>query len=91
MSLDLGAIYATLLITLGYAGLCAASPFGPCRKCRGFGFHVRTDRRGRPRPGRTCRRCKGDRYRIRIGRHLYNLIATEYRTSRDTSPTTKEN
>lgn len=82
--------YSLILITLGYASLCAVSPFGHCRKCKGWGHKIHTDRRGRVRPGRVCRRCKGDRYRIRIGRLIYNRIAAEYR-SRDTAPAiTKE-
>lgn len=67
------AIPALLFITLGYAALCAVSPFGNCRKCRGFGFKVKTTRRGRLKAGRTCRRCHGDRVRIRFGRHLWNV------------------
>ncbi|WP_399088179.1 hypothetical protein ACGH2B_12925 [Streptomyces sp. BBFR2] len=67
------------IVTLGYLALCAVSPFGNCRKCRGFGFYMKTDRRGRPRPGRTCRRCHGDRKRIRVGRHLYNAAARTHR------------
>ncbi|MDT3396157.1 hypothetical protein RKE29_05795 [Streptomyces sp. B1866] len=70
---------AFLLVTLGYATLCAVSPFGPCRKCRGFGQQVRTDRHGRPRPGRACRRCRGTGKRIRLGRHLYNLARRTWR------------
>lgn len=66
------AIPGLLFITLCYGLLCAVSPFGACRKCRGFGFYLKTDRLGRPKPGRTCRRCHGDRIRIRLGRHLWN-------------------
>ncbi|MGW9427486.1 hypothetical protein ACWHA1_05980 [Streptomyces decoyicus] len=62
-----------LAFTLCYAGLCVISPFGNCRKCRGFGYALKTDRRGRLRPGKTCRRCHGDRKRIRVGRHLFNV------------------
>ncbi|MCC5031895.1 hypothetical protein DMH02_001080 [Streptomyces sp. WAC 00631] len=75
----LGAIACLLTITLGYTALCAASPFGNCRKCRGFGYRLTTDRRGRLKPGRTCRRCRGDRKRIRFGRHLFNLAARIHR------------
>lgn len=84
------AIHALILITLGYAALCIASPFGHCRKCRGWGHYVRTDRRGRIRPGRVCRRCHGERYRIRLGRLIYNRISAEYRAGRENN-TTKEN
>ncbi|MHC0432015.1 hypothetical protein ACX6XY_17780 [Streptomyces sp. O3] len=55
------------------------SPFGNCRKCRGFGFRLTQDRRGRLKPGKTCRRCRGDRKRIRAGRWLYNRAARIHR------------
>lgn len=67
------AIALILLITLGYAAVCAAQPFARCGKCNGFGFHATTDRKGRPKRGKTCRRCKGHGIRIRRGRHAYNL------------------
>ena len=51
------------------------SPFGDCRKCRGLGFAMKTDRKGRLKRGKTCRRCKGHGKRIRVGRHLYNVVA----------------
>lgn len=73
------AIPGLLFITLCYGLLCAVSPFGNCRKCRGFGYYLKTDRRGRLRPGRTCRRCHGDRIRIRVGRHLFNNAARIHR------------
>ncbi|MGW7553790.1 hypothetical protein [Streptomyces rimosus] len=79
MTPALAAITLTLFFTLCYAALCAISPFGNCRKCSGFGFHFKTDRRGRLRPGKVCRRCRGDRKRIRVGRHLYNLAARIHR------------
>ena len=55
--------------------MCAGSPFGDCRKCHGFGFAIKTDRKGRLKRGKTCRRCKGHGKRIRVGRHLYNVAA----------------
>ncbi|GLW68445.1 hypothetical protein Kpho02_07440 [Kitasatospora phosalacinea] len=77
--LILPAIAATILVTLGYAMVCAASPFGDCRRCGGLGFALRNDRHGIPKRGKTCRRCKGVGKRIRLGRHAYNLA---YRTWR---------
>ncbi|MFE4953486.1 hypothetical protein ACFRCW_05095 [Streptomyces sp. NPDC056653] len=68
-----------LLVTLGYSGLCAASPFGNCRKCRGWGFAMRTDRKGRTKRGKDCRRCKATGKRIRVGRHLFNVAARLHR------------
>ncbi|MEU8854209.1 hypothetical protein ACIQJ8_27980 [Streptomyces globisporus] len=68
-----------LLITLSYSGLCAVSPFGDCRKCRGWGFATKTDRKGRAKRGKDCRRCKATGKRIRIGRHLYNVAARLHR------------
>jgi hypothetical protein len=64
-----------LLFTLGYAAVCAGSPFGDCRKCRGFGFKLTTDRRGRIKRGKHCRRSDGGGKRIRIGRRLFNRAA----------------
>ncbi|WP_329308944.1 hypothetical protein [Streptomyces microflavus] len=68
-----------MFITLSYASLCAASPFGNCRKCRGWGFEMKTDRKGRAKRGKDCRRCKATGKRIRIGRHLYNVAARLHR------------
>ncbi|QHF92670.1 hypothetical protein DEH18_00700 [Streptomyces sp. NHF165] len=68
----LAAIPGLLFLTLCYAALCAISPFGTCRKCRGFGFHLKTNRRGQLRRGKDCRRCDGHGKRIRLGRWLYN-------------------
>lgn len=62
-----------IAVTLCYVARCAGSPFGDCRKCRGLGFALKTDRRGKPKRGKTCRRCKGHGKRIRVGRHLWNL------------------
>ncbi|MCW7989117.1 hypothetical protein XF35_28755 [Streptomyces platensis subsp. clarensis] len=73
------AIAIPFIVTLCYVALCAVSPFGDCRKCRGFGYALKKDRRGRLRPGKTCRRCRGDRKRIRIGRHLFNVATRLYR------------
>ncbi|MFK4223412.1 hypothetical protein [Streptomyces sp. NPDC019890] len=42
-------------------GLCAGSPFGNCRKCRGLGFALTYDRKGRPKRGKHCRRRDGIR------------------------------
>ncbi|MFD4593348.1 hypothetical protein [Streptomyces rubiginosohelvolus] len=68
-----------MFLTLSYVSLCAASPFGNCRRCRGFGFAMKTDRRGRAKRGKDCRRCKATGKRIRIGRHLYNVAARLHR------------
>ncbi|MGY1500776.1 hypothetical protein ACW4TU_30065 [Streptomyces sp. QTS52] len=74
------AVACLLTVTLGYSGLCAASPFGDCRKCRGMGHALKTDRKGRLKRGKPCRRCKGHGKRIRVGRWLYNRAARIYRT-----------
>ncbi|MFF9249238.1 hypothetical protein [Streptomyces globisporus] len=68
-----------MVLTLSYASLCAASPFGNCRRCRGWGFAMKTDRKGRAKRGKDCRRCKATGKRIRIGRHLYNVAARLHR------------
>ncbi|MEU5192420.1 hypothetical protein AB0G83_35565 [Streptomyces klenkii] len=79
MPLPLLASACLIAVTLGYAALCAGSPFGNCRKCRGMGHKLKTDRKGRIKRGKDCRRCDGHGKRIRIGRHLYNLWLHTYR------------
>ncbi|MFD3805038.1 hypothetical protein ACFWTC_15705 [Streptomyces sp. NPDC058619] len=79
MTLALAASLLALLFTLCYVALCVSSPFGNCRKCKGFGYALKQDRRGRLKPGKTCRRCHGDRKRIRIGRHLLNVAMRLHR------------
>jgi hypothetical protein len=73
------AIACLFAVTLGYIGLCAVSPFGDCRKCRGMGHELKTDRKGRLKRGKDCRRCKATGKRIRAGRWLYNRWARIYR------------
>ncbi|MEW2029671.1 hypothetical protein AB0901_03965 [Streptomyces roseifaciens] len=68
-----------IFITLCYALLCAASPFGSCRKCNGWGAAVRQTRSGRIKRGRECRRCEGHGRRLRIGRRLYNATTSLHR------------
>ncbi|MGW5099185.1 hypothetical protein [Streptomyces sp. NPDC004100] len=79
MSLALLAITCLLIVTFGYVGLCVASPFGDCRRCRGMGHALKTDRKGRIKRGKDCRRCHATGKRIRIGRWLYNRWARIYR------------
>ena len=64
---------ALLAVTLGYALLCAISPFGSCRRCHGTGRHFTP--RGWRRP---CQRCQATGLRIRTGRHLYNVARHTY-------------
>ncbi|MFF7802075.1 hypothetical protein [Streptomyces olivaceus] len=78
------AITLILGVTLCYASVCAASPFGNCRKCRGWGFAMKTNRKGRMKRGKDCRRCKATGKRIRVGRWLYNRCARIYRAGTDT-------
>ncbi|MCD9144357.1 hypothetical protein [Streptomyces albireticuli] len=73
------AITLLLGVTLCYIAVCAVSPFGSCRKCRGFGYAMTTDRKGRPKRGKHCRRCDGHGKRIRVGRHVYNAAARVHR------------
>ncbi|GGR43253.1 hypothetical protein [Streptomyces netropsis] len=79
MPSSVSAIALLLFVTLGYAALCAASPFGRCHKCHGWGFAMKTDRKGRAKRGKHCRRCDGTGQRIRIGRHLFNVVSRIYR------------
>jgi hypothetical protein len=58
---------AVLVLWLGgYAVLCAARPFAPCRRCRGVGEIERF------RKVRRCPRCRGKRLRLRVGRRAHN-------------------
>ncbi|MBT2440065.1 hypothetical protein J7E93_08005 [Streptomyces sp. ISL-36] len=61
-----------LAVLAGYTLLCAVSPFGTCRTCRGLGHKVVLDRKGRPKRAKPCRRCKGHGKRLRLGRRLHN-------------------
>ncbi|MFG2234947.1 hypothetical protein ACGFNX_33990 [Streptomyces sp. NPDC048723] len=84
MALTLLVSACLLIVTLGYISLCAGSPFGTCRKCRGFGYAMTTDRKGRLKRGKHCRRCDGHGKRIRVGRHIYNLWLRTYRDATST-------
>ncbi|BFV58723.1 hypothetical protein KCMC57_up38270 [Kitasatospora sp. CMC57] len=77
MSTLLGAFITALPglmpVALCYALLCAASPFGRCRACKGLGFRTRTTAlTGRLARGRDCRRCDTTGRRLRLGRRLHN-------------------
>jgi hypothetical protein len=78
---------AAWLITFGYlagyALLCAASPFGPCRRCHGRPAPARRPLTlarifgallGTSRYPRVCRRCHGTGIRQRYGRRLYHYL-----------------
>lgn len=80
----LAAIACLLIVTLGYGGLCAASPFGDCRRCHGMGHAMKTDRKGRMKRGKDCHRCHATGKRIRAGRWLYNRWARIYRSGTNT-------
>ncbi|MDQ0812106.1 hypothetical protein QFZ63_003820 [Streptomyces sp. B3I7] len=84
MTSALLAIALMLAITLCYVSVCAVSPFGDCRRCRGMGHQLTTDRKGRPKRGKDCRRCHATGKRIRTGRRLYNCWARIYRAGTDT-------
>ena len=73
------AITCLFTVTLSYVAMCAAAPFGACRKCRGFGFEMKTDRKGQLKRGKNCRRCKATGRRIRIGRWIFNRAQRLYR------------
>lgn len=68
------------LTAAGYAAcyllMCAAFPFGNCRRCKGTG------KRHNPFTGksyRLCTRCAGTGRRVRVGRRLYEYLRTEHR------------
>jgi hypothetical protein len=61
---------AILGYCLYYLAVCAAAPFGHCRRCHAAG--------GRGRSGRDCRRCNGTGRRVRLGRRAYDYLRDEY-------------
>ncbi|MEV4466365.1 hypothetical protein AB0J51_22425 [Micromonospora echinofusca] len=65
---------AALGYALCYLAVCAASPWGRCRRCRGARSH-RTSIGTR----RDCTRCDGTGIRVRVGRRLLDYIRAEYR------------
>jgi hypothetical protein len=64
-----------IVVTLGYAAVCVASPFGTCRRCAGRGRIGA----GRGVRSRACRRCDATGIRIRRGRHLYHELVRLHR------------
>ena len=70
-----------IIITLGYAALCAEAPFGRCRHCRGFGFLIHKTRSGRLVRGKNCRRCDASGIRLRLGRRAWNFWTRTHRDS----------
>jgi hypothetical protein len=88
MSLTVPAVAFLLVVTLCYVALCAGSPFGTCRKCRGMGHATKVNRRGKVKRGKPCRRCGATGQRIRVGRHLFNLAQRLYRDGTTPAPTT---
>ena len=82
MTLLLAAMAYLLLVTLCYGLVCAASPYGDCRKCDGLGFKLRHTRSGKTKRGKTCRRCQGHGKRARIGRLAFNYAHRLYREAR---------
>ncbi|WP_213456670.1 hypothetical protein [Rhizomonospora bruguierae] len=67
------------LATAGYAAwylfLCAAFPFGHCRRCHGDGRLYSPVSR---RIFRLCPRCDGTGRRVRIGRRVYEYLRSEH-------------
>ena len=55
------------IVTLSYAGLCSASPWGTCVRCRPGGKN------------RTCRACNGTGMRPRLGWQLYAYLRRIHR------------
>lgn len=64
----------TAVAILAYSVLCAASPFGPCRACKGDGAKLTP--RGITKP---CRRCKTTGLRLRVGRRIHNRASAFHR------------
>ena len=63
MALVISLLVACLfIVTFGYVSLCAASPWGTCRRCR--------SRRSK----RTCRACNGTGMRPRLGWQIHTYL-----------------
>ena len=54
--------------------MCAAFPFGHCRRCKGTGKLYSPLVR---KIFRLCPRCDGTGRRVRIGRRIYEYLRTE--------------
>jgi hypothetical protein len=67
-------VLLTLIVTFGYALVCAVLPFHACRRCQGTGRLP-----GRLVGLRPCRRCRGTGLRLRLGRRLLNEARDLYR------------
>jgi len=65
ITLALLLVAAIAVATLGYALVCALSPWGRCRRCNGHGRRRTFGRSG------GCHRCDGTGLRLRHGRRLY--------------------
>lgn len=63
-----------ILVALGYAASLWIKPLTPCRRCDGWGAEMRTDRHGRPVPGKPCRHCKATGQQVRLGRRIYTSV-----------------
>ena len=68
------------LAMLGYAAfyllMCAAFPFGHCRRCHGTG---KLYSKIFTKSFRLCPRCEGTGRRVRIGRRVYEYLRSEYK------------
>jgi hypothetical protein len=74
------ALVLASLALLGYAAfyliMCAAFPFGNCRRCKGTG---KLYSRIFSKAFRLCPRCEGTGRRVRIGRRVYEYLRGEYK------------
>jgi hypothetical protein len=66
---------ALTVVTLCYVAMCAAWPFGACRRCDGGGKLRNPLAR---RMSRLCPRCDGTGRRVRIGRRIYEYARREH-------------
>jgi len=75
------------LLTLGYAALCAGSPFTTCTRCQGSGKR----RTPADRSAGRCRPCKGTGLRVRLGRRLHTWWTRTHAHGNRTDPTHTDN
>ncbi|SDD94073.1 hypothetical protein [Glycomyces harbinensis] len=69
MTLTVAAIALGLAAALVYAFRCWAFPFARCWWCKADGRNA----------AGYCNACHGTGRRVRLGRHVYDLIRAEYR------------
>lgn len=61
------ATFLGLLISFGYAVVCAMWPFTSCGRCEGSGRKLSPSKKN----WRRCKKCKGSGSQVRLGRRFW--------------------